>query len=185
MSYATFMECLVSAQIDGSALTNSTSATSIIPPHAKITLPAGNFFYIGKKMRIKASGRISNVVTTPGTLTLDIRFGSVIVFTSQAMSLNTTAKTNVTWEVEIDLTCRAIGASTSANMMGTGKFISEAVVGAASGTTITTLMPASAPAVGTGFDSTAAQTVDMFATFSVNTATTSIQVHEYEVLALN
>lgn len=40
-------------------------------------------------------------------------------------------------------------------------------------------LPASAPAVGTGFDSTAAQTVDLQAQWSVANAGNSIQVHQY------
>ena len=45
---------------------------------ARFTLPA-NYFSIGKKMRVRSSGRISTVVTTPGTLTLDLRFGASTV----------------------------------------------------------------------------------------------------------
>lgn len=187
MSLATFMETLVTGQVDGTALASSTAATSIIPAAAKITLPT-NYFQIGKKIHIKAMGRISNIVTTPGTLTLDVRFGSVIVFTSQALALNIVAKTNVTWYAEFDLLCRTIGNGTVATMMGAGKFISESVIGSpasSAGGVGMTLMPASAPAVGTGFDSTASQTVDLFATWSVSNAANSIQVHEYEVIAQN
>lgn len=184
MSLQTWVETLITAQIDGTALNTSTTATSIIPAAAKYTLPA-NFFQIGRALRVTARGRISNIVTTPGTITLDVRFGSIVVFNGGAVSMNTTAKTNVSWEFEAILTCRAIGASTSANLMGIGSLTSESVVGAASGTTITACLPASAPAVGNGFDSTAAQTVDFFGTFSINNANNSIQVHEYILEALN
>lgn len=185
MSLQTWQETLVTAQVDGTALNTSTTATSIIPAAAKFTLPA-NFFAIGKMLRVSARGRISNIVTTPGTLTLDVRFGTTtVVFNGGAVSLNTTAKTNVTWSFEALLTCRAIGASTSANLMGIGTLTSESVVGAAAGTALTALLPASAPAVGTGFDSTAAQAIDLYATFSISNASNSIQVHEYAVESLN
>ena len=183
-----WQENKITAQIDGSALSNTTTPTSILPAQAKCTLEPQNGF-IGKKYRVKASGRISTVVTTPGTLTLDIRFGSVIVATSQAIALNVTAQTNATWDLEWDLTVRAVGGSTSANIMHTAKWISRASLNApAVGTTNgvgTVLIPDTAPAVGTGFDSTATQTVDMFATWSVANASNSIQVHQYEFTEIN
>ncbi len=183
-----WQETLITSQVDGTALTGSTSATSILPGAAKLTLPPNFFDVIGKKIRVKASGRITTVVTTPGTLTLDVRFGAVIVATSQAFALNVTAQTNATWELEWDLTCRAIGSSTTANMMHTGKWISRASLNApAVGTTTgvgAVLIPDTAPAVGTGFDSTTSQVVDLFATWSISNAD-SIQVHQYELISLN
>jgi hypothetical protein len=184
MSMQTWGETLVSAQVDGTALTNSTTATSILPAAAKFTLPA-NYFAIGRVLRINAWGRISNVVTTPGTLTLDVRFGSTVVFNGGAMQLNTTAKTNVSWRAIIMLTCRSIGSGTSATLFGQGDWCSESATGSAAGVANDILMPASAPAVGTGFDSTASQAIDLFATFSVASASNSIQLHQYTVEAMN
>jgi hypothetical protein len=188
MSSNSWNQSLITAQVDGTALSNSTTATSILPAAAKFVLPS-NLLLIGTKLRIKASGRISTVVTTPGNLTLDVRFGSTVVFNGAATALNVTAQTNATWDLEIDLTCRSIGASTSATMLGTGKWISRASLnGPAVGTTTgvgTVLLPDTAPAVGTGFDSTASQTVDLFGTFSVANAANSIQLHQYELILLN
>jgi len=184
MSMQTWGETLVSAQSDGTALTNSTTATSILPAAAKFTIPA-NYFAIGRVLRLNAWGRISNVVTTPGNLTLDMRFGSTVVFTGGAMALNTTAKTNVAWRAIIMLTCRSIGSGTSATLLGQGDWCSESATGSASGVANDILMPASAPAVGTGFDSTASQTVDLFATFSIANAANSIQLHQYSLEAMN
>ncbi len=104
-----WMQSVVSSQVDGTALTNSTSATSILPAGAKVTLPPNFFTYIGQKWSVKAGGRISTVVTTPGTLTLDLRLGSVIVATSSAMTLSTTAKTNVTWVLSWSMDLRSSG----------------------------------------------------------------------------
>jgi|SRR5438132_2684944 len=184
MSLQGWQETLITNQIDGTALANSTTATSILPGAAKFTLPA-NYMAIGRALRITARGRISNIVTTPGNLTLDVRFGSVVVFNGGAIALNTTAKTNVTWSMTVDLVCRAIGASTSANMMGIGTLVSESLSGATANFDSTTNLPVSAPAVGTGFDSTAAQVVDLFATFSVANAGNSIQLHNYILESLN
>src|SRR6266404_5028435 len=96
-----FYEVLITSQIDGTALTASTTPTSIIPPAARFTLPS-NFFAIGKSIRVKASGRISNVVTSPGNITLDIRFGTVatpiVVWNGGATALNILVNTNATWD---------------------------------------------------------------------------------------
>ena len=86
-----WMETIITQQADGSALASSTTATSILLGQAKKTIAANYFDVIGKSLTVKAAGRVSTVVTTPGTLTLDIRFGSVIVATSQAIALNVTA----------------------------------------------------------------------------------------------
>jgi hypothetical protein len=189
---AGYAAMLVGAQIDGTPITNSTTQASIIPPAAKYTLPAGFLDVIGKKLRIMATGRISCVATTPGTLLFEVRFSpagaNVAVAATAAFNLNTTVKTNVTWRLDWDLTVRAIGASTSANFMHVALFQSEAIVGSAANTAGgngSLLLPVSAPAVGTGFDSTAAQVVDLQAKFSVSTATTSITLHQYELWSDN
>ncbi len=187
MSRQTWEETLTVANADGTAIANSTSATSLLTgtaAHAKFTLPA-NFFEIGRQLQIVASGRISNIVTTPGNLTISVRLGATTVFTSGAFGLNTTAKTNVGWWLELLLTCRSIGASTAATILGQGKFTSESVVGAAAGTALPAALPASAPAVGTGFDSSVTNQLDLFAQFSVANAGNSLQLHQYSLQSLN
>lgn len=174
---------------DGTALASSTTATSILPAARKFTLPSYFFDNPGKALLLRASGRISTVVTTPGTLTLEVRFGSIVVASSGAMSLNTTAQTNVNWLLDWTLTARTIGASTSATLFHQGTWESHAVIGSAAPTAGGAgqhMLPYNAaPAVGTGFDSTAAQTVDLFATWSVNNASNSIQCHMAQLFSLN
>lgn len=187
MSLQTWQETLITAQVDGTALASSTTATSLLPAAAKFTLPA-NFFSIGKALRVRAHGRISTVVTTPGTLTLDVRFGSTVVFNGAAMSLNTAGLSNVNWWLDLMLTCRAIG--TSANLMGGGQWLSLASINVAGATTGPgpggCLLPFNtAPAVGNNFDSTTAQQVDLFGTWSVANASNSIQVHQYLLESIN
>lgn len=188
MSLQTWCETLVTGQVDGPSLNNSLTATSIIPTHAKITLPQ-NYFYIGRKLHVRLAGRLSNIVTTPGTLTIDFRLGAVVAFNGGAMNLSTTAHTTLPFWCELSLTCRAIGSGTSANLMGQGWFESQCVSLTSTSDNASTipclLIPNTAPAVGTGFDSTAANTVDVFATFSVQNAGNLIQVHQFEVTALN
>jgi hypothetical protein len=185
MSHQTWQETLISAQTDGTAVTG-TSVGSLLPGQAKFTIPANYLDYVGKKLRIRAAGRISNIVTTPGTLTLDVRFGSVTVATSQAMQLNAVAKTNVTWVLDWAFDIRVVGAS--AQLMHTGVWQSESVVGSGTGAAGSTgpgqfLIPATAPALGTAFDSTVAQVVDMRALFSLTG--NSIQLHQFALETMN
>lgn len=190
MSVQAWVEPFISAAVDGTALTNTVTATSILPPGSKFTLPSAFFDSVnGKTLRVRASGRVSTVVTTPGTLTLDIRFGAVVVFNGGAMTLNTTAQTNVNWVYEADIVIRTVGATTVATVIGMGTWRSHAVIGSpapTAGSSGLHLLPYNtAPVAGTGFDSTAAQTVDMFATFSVANAANSIQLHQYSLLSVN
>lgn len=189
MSIQSYMQTVISSQIDGTAVTNTTTATTIIPPAAVYTLP-NNLLAIGTVMRIRALGRISTVVTTPGTLTFSVRLGSgpVIAATSDALALNIVAKTNVAWNLDWMLTCRSIGGSTSAALMHNGVFTSEAVIGsplASVGGQGTLALVNSAPAVGTGFDSTAAQSVNLFGTWSIANAANSILTHQYTLEIMN
>lgn len=187
MSYNSWKQTLITQQIDGTALASSTTRTSLLPGAAKFNLPA-NILQIGTKLQIKAAGRVSTVVTTPGTLTLDVGFGSVVVFNGGAMNLNTTAQTNAAWMLEVDLICRTIGATTTATMFGVARWMSRAIIGSAAvaaGGTTNTLLPDTSPTTGTGFDSTTSNVVDLFATWSVSNAANSIRCDSYELVLCN
>ena len=169
------------ATADGPTLTAAAAATCL-PVTAKCTFPPNSIMQ-GTLLRIAAQGRISCVVTTPGTARFDIRFGSTVVFDSGAMNLNTTAQTTVPWWLEIYLTCRTSGSS--GTLFGFSDFASVAVVGSASVTTggnnelISSVSggPGSAPAVGNTVDLTASNTFDMF--FTQTVATGSFTVHNF------
>lgn len=170
---------LASASGDGAAVTASITATSIMPATALATIPAGAL-QLGSFIKVMLRGRISNIVTTPGTLTLDMRLGGVVVSAFGAMALNVTAQTNATFEVELLAVIRALGAGTAANALCSGRFVSRSVVGsgAAGATGANALMlPDTAPVVGAGFNSTLALGLDVFGTWSLNNAN-SIQVHQ-------
>lgn len=189
MSSSSWDQTLITSQVDGAAVTNTVTATSLLPAAAKFLIPANFLGLIGQKLRVKAAGRISTVVTTPGTLTLQCRLGATtVVFDGGAMALNTTAQTNATWLYEAILDLRSVGATTTATILGTGEFKSRAVIGAgAAGTTGIGLLslPDTAPVVGTGFDSTANNVFDFFATWSVANAANSILLHQFSLEAMN
>jgi hypothetical protein len=158
---------------------------SMLPAAAKFPIPA-SWFQIGKKLKITAWGRISSVITTPGTARFDVRFGATVVWDSLAILLDTVAAhANMPWKLEIDLTCRAIG--TAANLMGAGIWFSEDILGTPASSpkgALQAMLPwNSAPAVGANFDSTTAQIVDLF--FTQTVATGSITCHQYELTTPN
>lgn len=184
MSQQTWVETLITSQVDGPILTAAAAATAI-PAAAKITLP-NNYFEIGRSLRITASGKISSLITTPGTARFDVRLGGTVVFDSLAILLDTVAgHTNVGWWLEILLTCRAIGAT--ANLMGQGKWTSEDILGVpatAPKGVLTAMLPwNSAPAVGGNFDNGLANTLDLF--FTQTVATGSLTVLQYAVESMN
>jgi hypothetical protein len=175
-----YQTTLVEAQGDGTAVTGTTEGT-ILPGQARIFIPSGYLNRIGKRVHIVATGRISNIVTTPGTLTLRVKLGptaNIAVATSQAMQLNAVAKTNVTWILDMTMTLRSIGATTAATFFANGQWTSESVVGSpvpASGGPGGHVWQAATPVVGTGFDSTVDNLFDLTAQFSLTG--NSIQLH--------
>lgn len=184
MSFNSWRENLLDIGEDGPAVSNSTSPTNLLPSGRSVVLPSAFFDRVGVSLIIRAAGRISTLVTTPGTLTFDVRFGSVSVLTGPAFALNTVQKTNVPWELYIKLVCRSIGNGTSATVLGMGHWRSEAVVGSptpSAGGVGTLMIPAATPAVGTGFNSEDAQQISLRAAWSVASSSNSITMHMCEI----
>jgi hypothetical protein len=190
MGFQTWAETLIASTVDGPTLVTSATATSLLPSSAKFVLPA-NSLYVGRRLRVVAWGRLSNIVTTPGTLALDVRFNStpIVVFSGGAMQMSTTAHTTLPLRIIIDLTVRAIGSGTAANLMGqgvaTGLPLSLTAVADSANDVASLMIPNTTPAVGTGFDSTVPNVVDLFGTFSISNAGNGITIHQYALEALN
>ena len=173
-------QLIASAYTDGPTLT-AAAAASCLPTYLPSTLPA-NFFQLGRKLRLRASGRISSAVTTPGTARYDLRIGGVVVFDTQAIPLNIVVQTTVGWTMDVMLTCRSVGTGTSANLFPQGVWLSAASLNTAAPATGPgpggVVVPFNAaPAVGTGFNSTAANTLDFF--FTQTVATGSMTMHDF------
>jgi hypothetical protein len=173
-------QVIISAYSDGPTLT-AAAAASALPTYAITSIPAG-YFQVGRLLRLRAHGRISCAVTTPGTARFDVRLGAVTAWDSLAIPLNIVAKTNVSWFLDVLLTCRSVGTGTSATLFGSGMWLSEA--------SILTALPATgpgpggclvpfntAPVVGTGFDSTIANAFDF--RFTQTVATGSMTLHQF------
>lgn len=187
-----YWNTLAVAQGAGPNLTGSAARTNLLPSQASISLPAGYLAYAGQKLKIVAQGQVGNIVTTPGTLTLDVAFGSILVWSSGAMILSTTVHTTLPFWLEVDITARILGLTTVAQVMAQGRITSLPITltsQADSGTPFshnTLLIPGTAPALTTpGFDSvTTAYSVTLNGTWSLSNAN-AIQVQQYELTSTN
>lgn len=176
-------ENVVTAVSDGPLL-SAANRGSAVPTHARAVLP-NNFFYVGRRIRFTVSGRITCVVTTPGTARWDICMGSAgttVVFDTGAINLNVVGKIAFAWQLYVELTCVSVGASTGTTFWPNAWAASEAFVGAptaATGGNTFLNLPVGTPAAGAGMDNTAASAIDLFYTQTVGTG--SQTVHNYSV----
>lgn len=196
MSLQTWEETLVSQYVDSPLQTTFTTAKSIFgvdgtdqSAHCKYTLPA-NFWVPGKTMSVNLRGDMSNIVTSPGTVTFQFMLGAVIAWTSGAINFSTTAHTTLPFWLDIDLTCQVGGAGTQAKLMGQGQIQSQCISNTAAADSVASslpslLLPNTTPAQGTGFDATAAQKVDIFVGFSVSNAGNGVRSRQYRLRAMN
>jgi len=156
------------------AAITAASATEMIQTTARWAWSPAPMIKVGDRFRFEASGIISCVVTTPGTARFDIRTvsGGIVLADTGAMSLNTTAKTNVPWFLTARCRVSAVGSGTSAAIKSWWQFTSEAVVGSASGTALSILV---SPGAGAGFDSTITNQLTAFFTQTVATGSMTCQ----------
>jgi hypothetical protein len=142
------------------------------------TLPA-NKLRVGDVLSIRASGRISCVVTTPGTARFSLGIGATDIFDTLAMNLNIIAKVNVPWTLDVEGTVRVVG--NVAQIFWQGNWFSEAIIGSlvanVGPTSCVTVPINTAPVLGTAFDATIANILDF--NFTQTVATGSCQLHNY------
>jgi len=160
--------------VSGSAIT-AASATEMLPAVGRWAWSPSPPIKVGDIITFKAFGKISCVVTTPGTARFTILAGSTVIADSGALNLNVVAKTNVPWWLDFEGFVSAIGSGTSATITGLFRFTSEAVVGSAAntaGSNGTLLAPVGGAVAGSGFDSTVTNV--MTANFTQTVATGSM-----------
>jgi len=185
MSVQNFSSLLASSKAAGTLFNTYTTAKTVLNPQDLYTFLA-NYIKTGKRFRVTVRGAVSNIVTTPGTITFQIMLGSIVVWTSGAIQLNATAHTTLPFKLVVDLECRSDGSGTSATFMGMGDlagimFTLTAAQVDAVNTPGLFPVPATAPAVGTGFDSTINNILDFWVGFSISNAGNGVQVQEYMV----
>lgn len=180
-------ETLEATIADGTQISNSTTETIVCPD---FNIPA---YYMapGRTFRLWAFGVNSNVVTTPGTLTMRVRWGGVagtLLLASAAQGLDTTARTNALWYLQAYITCRTAGA--------TGTFMSGGIFGQINllSSTAANLLPAILGSAGTPLasgnaavtvDTTSAKLLSITGQFSVATSPTNLTCQQRIIEVLN
>ena len=168
---------------DVAAVTLATTAKALVPVANLPALGSNYFGYLGKAVRIRLYGRITTGAT-PGNMTAQIMWGNgtdangTIIAATAATAL-TASQTNLTWEWDIIVRCRLLGATGA--LISHGMF--NANVGVLASTLQPVMMPASAPAQVT-VDLTQNYVLSPQFLRSGSTAET-MQVHEFTFEALN
>jgi hypothetical protein len=179
-----YWETLAVLKASGTALTAAARASLTQGANAtgfRYTMP-GNRLRIGDVLRLDASGRISSLITTPGTARFDLSMGGTAIMDSLAILLDSVAAhTNVLWVLEMQGTVVADG--TTANMQWWGKWTCEDILGVpatAPKGVLTAMLPWNTPpTVSANFDSTVSQLIDL--QFTQTVATGSCQLHTAEL----
>lgn len=169
---------------DGPTLTAAAAATCL-PITAAFTFPP-NAIGVGTVLRVKAMGRCSQVITTPGTFRLDVRLGGLVILDSGPLAMETSvARTTEPWWAEAMIVCRAVGIVGTASFFGFWNISYSGLVGGVLGSAgdVSTLIsagasgPDAAPAATTLANTTISNTLDLF--FTQTVATGSLTVHNY------
>src|SRR5271165_501801 len=98
-----YWETLVSQVVDGPTLTAGTRA-SAINAGARYTM-AANRLKVGDVLSLRASGRLSTVVTTPGNSSWDLAWGvlgAIKIFDTLPITGNIVVQTTVPWWLEAE-----------------------------------------------------------------------------------
>jgi len=158
------------------AAVTAASATDLVP-NADFTFQP-NFFQIGTKIRIRASG-IASTTTGSNTMTFAVQLGSTVVNGAFGALTFVASQTAQRWLLDIIMECRAVGAGTSTTFVATGNFNCNSALIAVGGG----VLPATgALSAGTGVDGTATQKLSLYGTWSA--VSNSITVEQYDVTLL-
>jgi hypothetical protein len=182
-----WVETLSSPTSDGTQILNTVTETIMVPD---FTLPA-NYMVQGRTLKYTLFFDTSTVITTPGTVTLKLRWGGVAgttLATSGAYAPDpTAASTNQSGYVEWFLVARAApSASASSYTMGRCWLgdLDDASATSLQGNLNMHVIPASAPAA-VNIATNAANAITPTCTFSVSTATSQLTNHIAVLESLN
>lgn len=185
-----YIQLLKSQHQAGTLQNTYTAAKSVINAQAICPVPPGLLF-VGDMLRIRAQGGLSNIVTAQPTFTFQHMMGpaqpsTIIAHATQALLTTTTAHTLIPFELETILRLDSEGSGTAAKFLGQSRisgimFPISGAVADPTATVGTIMCPATAPAVGTGWDSTVLNYLDFFVGISVSSASNGIQIYQYTV----
>jgi hypothetical protein len=185
-------QALVTQRTAGTLFNTYTTAKSIINQQDLYGFYA-NYFRLGTALRVTAHMGLSNIVTTPGTVTFQIMLGTIPVWSSGAIQLNATAHTLLPARLMVDLTCQLTNTGVGgaiAKFMGQGvlsgvMFTKTAAQVDGVNTETVINVPVTAPTLGTAFDSTISQVLDFWVGFSISNAGNGVQIAQYTVEELS
>jgi hypothetical protein len=187
-----FWQTLTTLQAAGTAVAATTTRTSLTvgSTQARYLMPGDTIKNVGDALLLKAGGIISTVVTTPGTETIDFALATIANCSTGAMTLNVVAQTNAPWYLEMLMTAISVGAGSAAQFRFNGYWLSAASLNVNAGATGPgpggqdvpySGTATGASTLGTTFDSTVSLATDIYATSSINTAGSSIQLLQYSL----
>lgn len=180
-----YWETLASQTVDGPTLAVSNVQASAINASARYTM-AANRLKVGDILRIRASGRLSTAVTTPGNSNWTLAAGvnsATSIFDTLPLLGNIVVQTTVPWWLEAEGTVRVIG--TAGNIFWGGLVASTAFLNVAAVATgpyagVVTVPFNTAPVVGTNWDMTTATILD-FCFKNSAAGTSSMICHNYSL----
>jgi hypothetical protein len=169
---------------DLTAISPLATAVALYTPSNFPVLGGQYFSRPGKAIRVRVFGRCTSAAT-PGNVSFAVYYGTgasangVLLASSGAVAW-TAAQTNMSFMVEVDVTCRTVGSTGTLFCTGKAQFNVAAVA-----STLQPLMiPATAPVVSAACDLTAALILSVQMLRSGSTAETA-QIHQMQVIALN
>lgn len=173
---------------DGTQILNS-SAEAVTCPDFQFAANDPRL-YPGAQFNVKCYFDVSNVVTTPGTLTFRIRWGGVagtVLCASAAIALSATARSNFSGSLDADLVFRTVGPAATCFAMGLVTLNDVPVAADSAPQGIYTMGSAGAnvPALVSSLDTTTAKALSVTAQFSVATATTQLTNHIRRLMAIS
>jgi len=182
---AGYVECVVAANASSALFTTYTTSKTVIDSSGLWDAPR-QYFKVGRKGRLRVAGAISNIVTTPGTITFEFKIGSVVAWTSGAIQLNASAHTTLPFFLDMAFTVQAFGSGTATKLLGIGTAEGLMFTRTAGQTDDaqgmqTIIVPQTNPAQGTGFDGTSSQGTDFWTGFSISNAGNGIRTDEYSL----
>jgi hypothetical protein len=178
--YNDLREPFISANVPAVTLANTNKA--LYTPSFFPVLGGQYFSRPGKKIAIRLFGQITTALT-PGNGQFVVFYGTGadangVILASSAADTLIASQTNLSWSVEVFVSCRTTGSA--GTLMCTGEGLYNGSVVAAHHSRI----PASAPAVSGACDLTAANIISVQYNRSGSTVET-MQVVDMEVIALN
>ena len=185
-----YPQCLKTQHAAGTLFNTYTTAKSVINPQALLVIPA-NYLQIGDTLETEVSGAVSTLVTTPGLMNFQVKLGptaNIVVFDSGNVQLNATAHVLIPFWVRISLCLRSDGpGATAAQFMGKSDWhgpMFTKTAGQVDGVNSDAIIeaPATSPALGTAFDSTVANILDLWAGFTISSASNGVQIQQYRVM---